>query len=310
MKRALEVPAALDGQRLDRVAHLLFGVPWSKARGWISRGKLDVEGETVTDERRVVRAGQRLSVEEERPAKTSGRLFSPSALVFVDADVVVVEKPAGLSSVPYDDGEKDTLVDRVRAALSRDARHKGARVQGSLGVVHRLDKETSGLLVFARTLEAKRALAAQFREHAVHRRYVAIAHGDVAKGTCRSRLVADRGDGLRGSTEQRTAGLLAITHVRPLERLRGATLVECQLETGRTHQIRVHLAEAGHPLVGDRVYSRDLRRLGKELILAPRVMLHARELGFEHPRTGRFVEWESEPPEDFRAARASLVGGR
>jgi 23S rRNA pseudouridine1911/1915/1917 synthase len=180
-------------------------------------------------------------------------------------------------------------------------------------VVHRLDKDTSGVMVFARNAAAQRALAAQFRAHDVERVYQAIVHGDVGERTVESHLLLDRGDGLRGSHGhyRRAQGAppadarRAVTHVRPLERLKGATLAECRLETGRQHQIRIHLAEAGHPLVGERVYIRDYD--GRR-IEAPRVMLHARVLGFTHPRTGRTVRFEREAPEDFRALLAALRG--
>jgi 23S rRNA pseudouridine1911/1915/1917 synthase len=113
-------------------------------------------------------------------------------------------------------------------------------------------------------------------------------------------LARDRGDGLRGSDE---AGKRAVTHIEPIARLRGATLIECRLETGRQHQIRIHLSELGHPLLGERVYIRDYRGA---TIKAPRTMLHALRLGFSHPRTGNAVRFEREPPEDFRAAAESL----
>jgi 23S rRNA pseudouridine1911/1915/1917 synthase len=176
-------------------------------------------------------------------------------------------------------------------------------------VVHRLDKETTGLLVFTRTWLAKQSLSAQFRKHTVHRQYMAIAHGDVRSGVFRSVFVANRGDGLRGSARgprgtvvtrahgAAADGREAVTHVERIESLRGATLIACRLETGRTHQIRIHLSEAGHPVVGERVY---VRRFAGPLIEAPRLMLHAAELGFVHPTTEREMRWESGMPGDMR----------
>jgi 23S rRNA pseudouridine1911/1915/1917 synthase len=207
----------------------------------------------------------------------------------------------------------------VRAWLDRHAA-AGRAGRPNLGVVHRLDKETTGLIVFTRTWLAKKALASQFRRHTVHRRYLAIAHGHVKEQTIRSILVADRGDGVRGSagvqvarrhslpssrssTRGPTVGREAVTHVEPLEALRGATLVACRLETGRTHQIRIHLSEAGHPIVGERVY---IRGYGGPLVDAPRLMLHAAELGFLHPATERFMRWELPPPDDMRAVLERL----
>ena len=172
-----------------------------------------------------------------------------------------------------------------------------------LGIVHRIDKETSGIVLFTRTLTAKRALKNQFRFHTVGRRYVAIAHGAVASATIASRLIKDRGDGRRGSTDDDELGREAITHVKLLEKLRGASLVECRLETGRTHQIRIHLAERGHPLVGERVYSKGYRG---ELLEAPRLMLHARELAFDHPQSGARLSFERPLPADMQAVLARL----
>jgi len=157
--------------------------------------------------------------------------------------------------------------------------------------------------VFARTVAAKVALKNQFRFHSVGRRYVAIAHGDVTGGVIRSRLVQDRGDGRRGSTENEELGREAVTHVKWLETLRGASLLECRLETGRTHQIRIHLSERGHPLVGERVYSKNYRG---ELIPAPRLMLHARELSFDHPTTAERLSFETAMPEDMQSVLATL----
>jgi 23S rRNA pseudouridine1911/1915/1917 synthase len=174
--------------------------------------------------------------------------------------------------------------------------------------VHRLDKETSGLVVFTRTWLAKQSLTAQFRQHTVHRRYLAIAHGDVRSRTVRSFLMEDRGDGLRGSARGTPgAGAReAITHVEKLEALTGgtpATLVACRLETGRTHQIRIHLSEAGHPILGEKVY---IRRWAGTLLEAPRLMLHAAELGFVHPSTEHEVRWEQPLPADMAAVLERL----
>ena len=129
--------------------------------------------------------------------------------------------------------------------------------------MHRLDRDTSGLLVFARTAEAQQHLEHQFRTHSTRRRYLAVVRGAVESQTIESRLVRDRGDGRRGSTTLPNVGRRAVTHVRAVERLGDYTLIECRLETGRTHQIRIHLSELGHPLCGDKVYGQPLFRPGK-----------------------------------------------
>ena len=170
-------------------------------------------------------------------------------------------------------------------------------------------------MVFARTAHAKRALAAQFRAHDIDRVYHAIAHGAVTAARVETYLVLDRGDGIRGSYGhfRRAKGDVpvdakrSVTHVRPLAALAGATLVECRLETGRQHQIRIHLSELGHPLVGERVYIRDY---AGPKIEAMRPMLHARTLGFVHPRTAERISFEREPPADFQAMIESLRPAR
>jgi 23S rRNA pseudouridine1911/1915/1917 synthase len=276
-------------------------VAWSRVRRAIETGKVRVDGERVMDPTSRVRAGQRIEL------ALSARSASPRdadglRVVHADRDVVVVDKPPGLSTVPFDENEKDTLMDRLRAQLSRTER----RALPPLGVVHRLDKETSGLVMFARTLPAKRHLKQQLRVHSVHRRYVALVHGAFRGQSFRSRLVDDRGDGLRGSTENPKLGQLAVTHALVLEELAGATLVECRLETGRTHQIRIHLAEAGHPLVGERVY---VRGFHGPVLDAPRLMLHARELGFVHPRTESALRLSTPVPDDMARVVAKLSRG-
>jgi 23S rRNA pseudouridine1911/1915/1917 synthase len=257
----------------------------------------------VTDPTARVAAGALVALDE-RAARPRAAALGEEDVVHADAHVVVVDKPAGVSTVPYDEGDTDTLEARVRRWLDRAG--KGGRGgRPALGVVHRLDKETSGLVVFTRTWLAKQSLASQFRRHTVHRRYLAIAHGDVRSRTIRSFLLEDRGDGLRGSARG-TPGPRAreaVTHVERLEALRGATLVACRLETGRTHQIRIHLSEAGHPIVGERVY---VRGFAGPLLEAPRLMLHAAELGFVHPSTGREVRWERPMPDDMRRVLEEL----
>jgi 23S rRNA pseudouridine1911/1915/1917 synthase len=226
------------------------------------------------------------------------------AIVHVDRSVVVVNKPAGISTVPYEEDERGALYDRVTATLRRRSSSRGT----PLGVVHRLDKETSGLVVFARSLAAKRELKQQFRVHSTGRLYVAIVHGRIASQTIASRLVADRGDGIRGSTPNPELGQPAVTHVKALATAERATLVECRLETGRTHQIRIHLFEAGHPLAGERVYVRRFRAPPptEPRIEAHRLMLHARTLEFDHPETGERLRFSSDLPEDLTRVALGL----
>lgn len=300
------IPTELHRRPLDGVVRSLLQVPWSEARRLVETGKIRVAGEMVTDPTRVVRGGDRLTLHRRAPRPRTARVqaLEDDLIVYADPSLVVVRKPAGVSTVPYGDEAPDdemTLDALVREVLARRDRIRG---RAPLGVVQRLDKVTSGLLVFARTFAAKKHLAQQLRMHTMHRRYLAIAHGDVQGGTMRSYLVAERGHGLRHSApEGRREGQLAVTHVEPVERLRGATLIRCRLETGRTHQIRIHLAESGHPLVGETVYIRGFRGAP---IPAPRLMLHAAELGFEHPTDGRPMLFTEPPPKDFEETLARL----
>jgi 23S rRNA pseudouridine1911/1915/1917 synthase len=166
--------------------------------------------------------------------------------------------------------------------------------------VHRLDKETSGLVVFARTVEAERHLGRQFRAHATDRLYLALVRGRAKESRIESWLVRDRGDGRRGSTARQGEGQRAVTHVRVVEYLGDYTLVECRLETGRTHQVRIHLGEAGTPLCGERVYDRPPHgRPLPDASGARRILLHAATLGFEHPATGKRMHFTAPLPTDM-----------
>ena len=283
------------------------GLPWSRARGLCAEGRVTVDGERCLNAAARVPPGASVVVDAKAPKVRLGPL-PESAVVFADREIVVVDKPPGMLCVADEPGNKDTLAHHIRTLL------RGMAARGSdavLGVVHRLDRDTSGLVVFARTAAAKRVLAAQFRAHHIDRTYSAIAHGVVAPVRVETYLIPDRGDGLRGSYGhfRRPRGYVpddakhAVTNLRPLRALAGATLVECRLETGRQHQIRIHLSELGHPLVGERVYIRDYEGTR---IPSSRPMLHARAIGFVHPRTGEQVSFEREAPADFRAMLDAL----
>jgi 23S rRNA pseudouridine1911/1915/1917 synthase len=235
--------------------------------------------------------------------------------------VVVAEKPSGMNTVRHPaelrwreerKALSPTLQDVVPRLIREQQRgprrpRKKSPPLPRLRVVHRLDKDTSGLVVFARTVEAERGLGRQFKAHTVVRRYLAIAEGHVKPGRIESFLVRDRGDGRRGSTSTPGEGKRAVTHVAVKEYLPGYTLAECRLETGRTHQIRIHLAEAGHPLCGEDVY----RRRPDGSIMpdnsgAPRLALHATELGFRHPVTDEELHWTMPLPADLQEFLARL----
>jgi 23S rRNA pseudouridine1911/1915/1917 synthase len=246
---------------------------------------------TAIDHR--LRGGERLEVRLAAPRPRDPQ--REATLVHDDPHVVVIDKPAGISSVPYDERETGTAMDLIRAAWRRMGRRA---TETPLHVVHRIDKATSGLLMFAKSKRAEVGLGAQLRDHSCERSYLCVAHGAVVARRIESMLVADRGDGLRGSAGHARQGKRAVTHVEVVERLRDATVCRVRLETGKTHQIRIHLAEQGHPLVGEEVYGRDFAAAGRRLLPAPRLMLHAATLGFAHPITGERLRFESPlPPE-------------
>jgi len=302
------VAAEEAGGRLDKwLAGRCPELSRTRIKALIESGRVAAGGATVADASARVKPGQAytVAIPPDLPAEPAAQAMD-LVVVYEDADLIVVDKPAGLVVHPAPGSPDRTLVNALLA-------HCGETLSGiggvrRPGIVHRLDKDTSGLLVFTRTWLAKESLTQQFREHTVLRRYLAIAAGDVKTQTIQSTIVADRGDGLRGSWlrarrgpgQGHEGGQRAVTHVTALEQLDGATLIECKLETGRTHQIRIHLSEAGHPLVGEQVYIREYRdRSGVDEIRAPRMMLHAAELGFVHPSTEEDVKWEKGPPRDF-----------
>lgn len=277
------------------VRELAPGTSWSQARELCRGGRVWVNGSAAFDPARRLAQGERVEVRS-----GGGKGLSAELIVHLDPDLAVVRKPAGILTVPFERQDRDTLLALARVAIRRIDAARGLPPNPTLRAVQRLDKETSGLVVFARSLHAQRHLQAQLAEHTVTRRYLAIAHGRVEDGIHDSLLVPDRGDGLRGSWNRRgtppTTARQAVTYVRVKQRLPGATLVTCELETGRQHQIRIHLAEAGHPLVGETVYIRDYRG---PVLSAPRPMLHATVLGFRHPRGDRPMSFEDPPPPDF-----------
>lgn len=298
------------------------GESWSKLRGQMHRAFVSLNGVVCIDEARRVADGDVLTLND-RPLAMPPR---PSDVViqFVDPHVVIVEKPAGMMTHRRPEernwsaerkSRQPTLDESLNELLARRASAGNRQRSRSAGVrcVHRLDRDTSGLLVFARNAEAEEHLVSQFRRHAVHRVYWAIVHGRPQDGTIVSNLVRDRGDGRRGSVPNPKMGQRAVTHVRWLEKLGDYSLVECRLETGRTNQIRIHMAEAGHLVCGDPKYSQpfaaDAISDGSH---APRLALHAAELGFTHPVSGEdlFFQMPFPPDLDQFAKRLRSSGSR
>lgn len=241
------------------------------------------------------------------PSDRTDKSTAPALeIVYLDDDIVVVNKPPGLTTMRHayeaaEFGERGrrylpaTLADHLPAWI-------GVPSQRILAV-HRLDRDTSGLVVFALNETAARCLSEQLRRHKMERRYWALTRGIPTSERLESWLVRDRGDGRRGSAPNASTpgAKRAITYIRILEKLGRYALVECRLETGRTHQVRIHLGEAGFPLCGERVYDRPLHGLPyPDDSGAQRPMLHAVRLGFVHPVSGEHLLWEAPPPEDFR----------
>ena len=271
-------------------------VPNSVAKRHIETGKVFVDGACITEVAHRLVVGQEVDLRINAPKPFDAT--REGVLVYDDAHVVVIDKPTDVNSVPYEDEKSGTAMDLIRGAWRRQGK---AATSVPLHVVHRIDRATSGLLMFAKTKAAEMGLAAQLRAHSLERLYRCVAHGAVTSQRIESYLVPDRGDGMRGSTSRIDQGKRAITHVTADRPLLKATLCSVRLETGKTHQIRIHMAEAGHPLVGETVYIRDYEERGGKLLTSGRLMLHAATLGFEHPITGKRVSLTSELPPDFLA---------
>ncbi|HEY2787551.1 MAG TPA: pseudouridine synthase [Fimbriiglobus sp.] len=223
-------------------------------------------------------------------------------IVYSDDAVVVVDKPAGLTTMRHV-GEAEEFGPRGKSFLPKTLADFLPAALGAPGLpviaVHRLDRDTSGLVVFARTRTAEAHLTDQFRKHTVDRQYLALVRGRPNAKKIDSTLVTDRGDGRRG-TGSGPGGKRAVTRVKVVEELGPYAAVECRLETGRTHQVRIHLGEANAPLCGERIYDRPVNgKPAPDGSGAARPMLHAARLGFVHPESGALMTWDAKPPADF-----------
>ncbi len=301
------IPETAAGRRFDQVLADLFP-DYSRSRlsAWIKAGAARLDGAEVAP-RHIVRGGEAVVVEVrlEREIGAAAEEI-PLDIRYEDADLIVVNKPAGLVVHPGAGNQSGTL---QNALLHYDP---GLAQIPRGGLVHRLDKDTSGLLVVARSLRAHTALVEQLSERDVHRQYVAIVYGRmVAGGTVSAPIGRHPRDRLKQAV--REDGREAITHYRVRERFRALTLIECRLETGRTHQIRVHLAHVRHPLVGDAQYGTGLKLpraastvLADALRGFQRQALHAERLEFAHPADGRTIAVEAEMPADMAALVEAL----
>ncbi|GGJ95938.1 pseudouridine synthase [Streptomyces camponoticapitis] len=297
--RTLPVPDGLEGERVDAAIARMFGFSRTKAAELAAAGKVQVDGAVVAKSERV-RGGAWLEVEMPAPAAPVRVVAEPvegMEIVYDDDDIVVVVKPVGVAAHPSPGWTGTTVIGGLAAAGYRVSTSGAAERQG---VVHRLDVGTSGLMAVAKSERAYTSLKAQFKERIVDKRYHALVQGhpDPMSGTI------DAPIGRHPNHDYKFAvtaeGKLSVTHYDLIEAFRSASLLDIKLETGRTHQIRVHMAAHRHPCVGDLTYGAD-PTLAKRLGLT-RQWLHAMKLGFEHPSDGRWVEFESTYPDDLQNA--------
>ena len=295
------IPVDAAGQRLDKVLASLFP-PYSRSQlqNWLRQGRMTMEG-SIPSQRQIVRGGERLDllVPKEAPQEWQPQPL-PLQVVYEDSEIVVIDKPAGLVVHPGAGNPDATLANTILHHYPEN------RMLTRAGIVHRLDKGTTGLLVVARTESTRQKLIKDLEARTIHRHYLALVHGrPVAGGKVDEPIGRHLKDRRRMAVSNK--GKPAVTHYRIERRYDFHTLLRVRLETGRTHQIRVHLAHAGLPLVGDPLYGgrprmppRASTELATQLRSFDRQALHATELSITHPNSGRRLTWESALPQDFQ----------
>ncbi|WP_418525026.1 RluA family pseudouridine synthase [Limosilactobacillus vaginalis] len=286
----LTIDSAMTGRIDKELAHHLTDISRSQLQKWIEDGNVTVNGEKVKPKYKLV-VGDRVVVQPKKPQKIDLEPENiPLDIVYEDDDVIVVNKPQGMVVHPAPGHPNHTLVNALlyHSPLST--------INGEFrpGIVHRIDKDTSGLLMIAKNDLAHRSLAAQLKAKTNEREYVALVHGVIKeeRGTIDAPLGRSKKDRKKQAVVE--DGRHAVTHFKVLERFQHYTLVSCRLETGRTHQIRVHMKYIGHPLAGDPLYG------PRKTLPGNGQYLHARLLGFKHPRTGKQMTFTSPLPEYFQ----------
>jgi 23S rRNA pseudouridine1911/1915/1917 synthase len=297
------------GERIDRVlARLCPQFSRSALQRWIEQGRVEQAGEVVSRKTKA-QAGAEVSIHPAPPEEMSAEPQAiPLDVLFEDEHLIVLDKPPGLVVHPAPGHPDGTLVN----ALLHHAQVQGGSDPLRPGIVHRLDKDTSGVMVVAKTPVAHERLVEMFQAHRLERAYLAIVRGKtpatITYDTFHGRHPSNR----KRFTSKSDRGKRAVTHLETVELLHGSSLVRCRLQTGRTHQIRVHLADGGHPVLGDPLYGKsigdpELRRVSTEL---GRQALHAALLAFDHPISDKPMRFETEPPEDFTRALEALRRAR
>ncbi|MGC4032820.1 MAG: RluA family pseudouridine synthase [Tepidisphaeraceae bacterium] len=323
------------GQPLSAMLKRIFAdKSWGEVKRLVTSRRIQINGNLCTDETRKLKAGEIVRIAQESLDKPPGQ--EQLIIRFQDEHLLVVEKPAGVTTMRHaeergwDEQRKNrqpTLDELLQKMIDKDGiakmpgRGAGAKQANAhkqldrslrrgktrlkIRPVHRLDRDTSGLMVFALSPAAEQELVRGFSKHKYQRAYLAVVHGKIeSPRTIETNIVRDRGDGLRGSLPQgetRDDAKPAITHIKPVKSIGEFTMIECRLETGRTHQIRIHLSEIGHRLCGETTYNRPLN--GQSLADssgAPRQVLHAYRLGLEHPITQQPMNFEMKLPRDLQ----------
>lgn len=290
--------AAKLGERLDKIVAERFKLSRRLAREAVLRGRVDVGGEPCLDPARTVEPGDEVAHHPNRPRpETVERRVT---VLYEDDEALIIDKPAGLLTQPTQARERDTLLERAGRYLLRK---RGVK-HPYIGIVHRIDQQTSGTILVVTSPRALRPFQAMFREHSTQRNYLAVVEGVflTPEGTIDLPLTEDaEGDGRRGVSREPGRGVAASTRYRVVESYgKVASLVSLSLQTGRTHQARIHMAAIGHPVVGDAVYGRRRGRGRAEFpIPFPRQALHASSLGFTHPTTKKPVRAEAPLPDDI-----------